>query len=90
MGNLGNAYVNLGETCRAIEHHEQALIIDREIGDRRGEGNALYNTSLALDKLGDRVQAIGHAEAALKIFEQIEDPWADELRAVLAEWRGEE
>ncbi len=70
----------MGETRRAIEYYEKALEIDREIGDRRGEGTDLWNLSLALDKLGDRAQAIALAEAALKIREQIEDPRADKVR----------
>jgi len=57
------------------------------IGDRRGEGSDLWNVSLALDQLGERAQAIQHAEQALPIFEQIEDPKATKVRAQLAEWR---
>lgn len=45
--------------------------------------------SLALDKLGERAQAIDCAEAALKIREQIEDPNAPKVRAKLKAWRGE-
>ena len=33
------AYADLGELRRAIEFYEQGLVIEREIGDRRGEGN---------------------------------------------------
>ena len=87
LGNLGNAYYFLGETRRAIQFYEQALLIDREIGDRRGEGNALWNMSLALDQLSERAQAIQHAEQALAIYEQIEDPNAANVRAQLATWR---
>jgi hypothetical protein len=54
----------LGEPRKAIEY-EQALLI--EIGDRRGEGTALWNTALALEELGDREAAIGCAAAALTI-----------------------
>jgi len=43
LGNLGIAYDYLGEYRRAIEYHEQALAIDKEIGDRQGEGAALGN-----------------------------------------------
>ena len=89
LGNLGIAYAALGETRRAVEFYEQALAIDREIGDRHGEGIDLFNTSLALDKLGDRARAIVHAEAALEIFEQIESPYAERVRARLAQWREE-
>ncbi|MCI0489661.1 MAG: tetratricopeptide repeat protein [Blastocatellia bacterium] len=87
--NLGLAYRRLGEYRRAIEFHEQSLAIAREIGHRLGEGNALYNTSLALDKLGDRAEAIRLAEAALIIYESIEAPYAEVARNQLKEWRGE-
>ena len=43
--------------------------------------------SLALDQLGERVQAIQCAEQALIIREQIEDPRAAQVRAQLAAWR---
>ena len=43
--------------------------------------------SLALDKLGDRAQAIAHAETALQIFERIEDPTAEKVRKQLAVWK---
>ena len=39
FGNLGSAYDSLGQYDKAIEHHNQALAISREIGDRQGEGN---------------------------------------------------
>jgi hypothetical protein len=58
-----------------------------EIGDRRGEGTAQWNFALALEKLGDRVQAIARAEAALRVFEAIEDPNAAKIRTKLDEWR---
>jgi tetratricopeptide (TPR) repeat protein len=41
LGSLGLAYWNLGETRRALEFHEQALTVAREVSDRRREGNAL-------------------------------------------------
>ena len=37
--NLGNAYVQLGEDRLAIEYYEQSVVIAREIGNQRGEGN---------------------------------------------------
>ena len=35
LGDLGNVYANLGEPRRAIEYHEQTLVILRELGLRR-------------------------------------------------------
>ncbi len=89
LGNLGVAYFDLGDARKAIEFYESQLMVVREIGDRRGEGTALRNFAIALDKLGDRVQAIAHAAAALEIYEAIEAPNAAQVRAKLAEWRGE-
>jgi tetratricopeptide (TPR) repeat protein len=87
LGNLGVAYKNLGEHPRAIEYYGQQLAIAHKIGDRLGEGRALWNTSLALDALGNRKMAIEHAEAALNIYEQIEDPNVAKVRKQLDIWR---
>ena len=76
----------MGETRRAIQFYEQALFIDREIGNHRGEAADLWNMSLALNGLGERAQAIQHAEQALTVYDQIESPHAEQVRARLAEW----
>jgi tetratricopeptide (TPR) repeat protein len=90
LGNLGNGYLGLGEHRHAIEYYEQQLQITREIGDRLGEATSLFNGALALDQMGDRPAAIARAEAALKIYEDIESPAAAIARNQLAEWRGED
>jgi hypothetical protein len=77
----------LGDAPKAIEFYEQQLVIVREIGDQRGEGNALWNSALAFDKLVERAQTIARAAAALRVFDAIEDPNAAMVRAQLAEWR---
>jgi hypothetical protein len=48
----------------------------------------MFNKSIVLDRLGDRAQAITHAEAALLLFEQIEYPGVIAIREKLFEWRG--
>jgi tetratricopeptide (TPR) repeat protein len=87
FGNLGNAHADLGDHHRALEYYQQQVRIAREIGDRHGEGTALFNKSLALDKLGERKKAIEDADAALKIYEQIEHPSAPKVRICLDMWR---
>jgi len=89
VGNLGNAYGKFGDARKAIEFYERQLIIAREIGDRYGEGNALWNSAVEFDKLHYREQAVSRAEAALKIYEEIESPASAKVRATLAKWRGE-
>lgn len=75
------------QACKAIDYCEQALAIAREIGDRRGEGNALFNSCLALYKLGNCPEAIKNAEDALEIYRQIESPVAVRAEKKLAEWK---
>ena len=86
LRNLGLAYGDLGEPQRAIEYCEQHLAIALETGDRRGEGIALWNRALGFDELGRRQEAISGGQAALDIFEQIEDPNAEMVRRQLADW----
>jgi tetratricopeptide (TPR) repeat protein len=71
LGTVGVAYADLGEVERAIGYHEQALVIAREIGDRRGEGNAL---GIAYARLGEVERATGLLEQALRIGQEIKDP----------------
>jgi len=73
LGNLGNAYLQLGDPRRAIEYYEHQLVITRQIGDRRGEGNALGNLGSAYKDLGDARRAIGCYEQTLEIHRQIGD-----------------
>jgi tetratricopeptide (TPR) repeat protein len=87
LGNLGLICHGLGEYRRAIEYYGQSLAIALEIHDRQREGRVLFNASLTLDKLGERAKAIENAQAALKIFEQIEVPNAAKARKQLEEWK---
>ncbi len=74
LGTVGIAYASLGQVDRAIGFYEQQLVIVREIGDRRGEGNALGNLGSAYANLGQVERAIGLLEQALRIGQEIKDP----------------
>lgn len=95
---IGNAYINgvddngfhfydLNKTRRAIEFYEQDLAIAREIGDRRRECNALWDTALAMEEMEDYTQTIVYAKAALVICEEIESPSAAMIRKQLESWQ---
>ena len=73
LNRLGLAYADLGDPRKAIEHYEQALMISREIGDRRGEGNNLGSLGLAYSDLGEMRLAIEYYEQALMISRKIGD-----------------
>ena len=65
--------------------------IAREIGDRRDEANALFNSALALDQLGERAQAAKSMETALRTYEQIAaNHLAERARAQITEWQSED
>jgi tetratricopeptide (TPR) repeat protein len=70
---LGLCYDGLGQTQTAIEHHEQALAIDRETGDRQGEAADLGNLGNCYAGLGQTQTAIDHYEQALIIDREIGD-----------------
>ncbi len=73
LGNLGNAHATLGETHRAIDCHQQALTIAREIGDWRGEGNSIGNLGSCYATLGKTHYAIDFCEQALSFARKIGD-----------------
>ena len=74
LGNIGIAYSALGQVDKAIEYYEQALVIAREIGDRRGEGTWLGSLGVAYHQLGQVDTAIEYYEQALILGKEIKDP----------------
>jgi tetratricopeptide (TPR) repeat protein len=73
LGNLGNAYLNLGEYPKAIEYEQQWLAIAREIKDRQSEGKALGNLGNAYLNLGEYPKAIEYQQQVLAIAREIKD-----------------
>jgi tetratricopeptide (TPR) repeat protein len=71
LGNLGNAYADLGDTCKAIEFIDQQLLIAREIGNRRSEGNALGSLGCAYSDLKHTNKAIEFFERGLELHREI-------------------
>ena len=73
LGNLGLAHALLGDARKAIEFHEQALVIDRETDNQRGEGDDLGNLGQAYYLLGDTRKAIEFHKQQLIIDREIGD-----------------
>ena len=73
LGNLGLAYVALGQPRQAIAYHEQALSIDRALGDRYGEGQSLGNLGLAYAALGEPGRALEFFTQHLAIARELGD-----------------
>ncbi len=72
---MGNTYLLLGDPRKAIEYYEKALVISREIGNRRGEGADLGNLWLAFSELGEMGKAIECYDQALEINPEDPNVW---------------
>ncbi|MCP4698708.1 MAG: tetratricopeptide repeat protein [Gammaproteobacteria bacterium] len=73
LTHLALAYRSLGEAGKSIALNEQALVIWREIEDRKAEGAALGNLGNAYRNLGQVDKAIEYYERALAIAGEIGD-----------------
>jgi tetratricopeptide (TPR) repeat protein len=70
---MGSVYSNLGNQQQALEYHVQALVIFREIGDRRSEGDCLTNLGYAYMSQHDIQRAMECCKQALAIDREIGD-----------------
>ncbi len=66
-------YHELGDRQQALAYFEQALPIQREVGNRTGEATTLTNIGAVHDGLGDPQQALAYYEQALPITREIGD-----------------
>ncbi|MEG4474455.1 CHAT domain-containing tetratricopeptide repeat protein, partial [Microcoleus sp. M2_C2] len=73
LGNLGIAYLDLGNYAKAIEYLQQWLAIAREVKDRRAEGSALTNLGVAYRYLGNYAKAIEYSQQSLPIADEVKD-----------------
>ncbi len=73
LGHLGDDYLDLGDSQRAIELYEESLAMIRELGDRHREGTVLGNLGLAYAGIGETQRAIDLYEQSLAIARQIGD-----------------
>ena len=66
-------FQSLGEYQKAKEHHEKALVIATEIGDRKGEGASYGYLGVVFQSLGEYQKAKEYLEKALVIATEIGD-----------------
>jgi tetratricopeptide (TPR) repeat protein len=87
IGNLGEAYRELGEVNKAISYYEQALRISREIGDKRNEGLWLYNLGVTYKDQESNKLALACFLMSAKIRKEIEDPELSYTNGVIKDMR---
>jgi tetratricopeptide (TPR) repeat protein len=71
LGNIGLVLRQLGKPEEALKHHQQALKIHEEIGNKLGMAQDYGNIGLVLMQLGKPEEALKHHQQALKIHEEI-------------------
>ena len=89
LGNMANAWRDLGQPGRAFEYCELQLAVARRRGGGRSEAMGWWSKALALEALGRREQAIECAKEFLQIKRVLEDPSKAEVESWLRE-RGAE
>ncbi|MCI5118089.1 MAG: tetratricopeptide repeat protein, partial [Candidatus Electrothrix sp. LOE1_4_5] len=72
-----------GKPSTALEYHEQALAICRELGDRAGEAESCWNLGLTYNDMGDLAQAEEYMALAVKIAEPMGHPELERFRNYL-------
>ena len=73
LNNLGWAVARLGEKAKALSYCEQALPLQKQVGDRAGEASTLNNIGGVYDDLGDKQKALSYYEQALPLQKQVGD-----------------
>jgi tetratricopeptide (TPR) repeat protein len=71
--NLGNAHSSRKRPDSAFVYFDRAIGIFRQVGDRAGEGHALYNLGVTLTAQGRNDVALTHFHAALVIKRGLAD-----------------
>ncbi|MCI0664476.1 MAG: tetratricopeptide repeat protein, partial [Acidobacteria bacterium] len=74
IGRLGVAHFDLGEMRQSIFYHDQALAIDIEAGDLRGQCETLINLGNAYGIIGETRHAISLYEQALILVRKLGEP----------------
>ena len=79
-GFIGEILIHSNQIELGITEVKQALMIAREIGDRKNEGIHLQNLGIAYQNLGQVEKACEYSRMAYKIFKEIKSPKADKAR----------
>ena len=70
---VGMLYGRMGENQQSQTYFEQALSIQRQIGDRQGEATTLANQGELYRSRGERALASANFERALTLSEEVQD-----------------
>lgn len=81
---LGVLYHDLGRLDEAFDHLRRALAVLREARSRLGEAETLRSIGELHQQRGEQAEAREAWQRALAILEQLDDPRADDVRALVS------
>jgi tetratricopeptide (TPR) repeat protein len=73
LNNLGLVAESQGNYLEAIEYHEQALALQRDLGDQQGEANSLNSLGIVAMSQGNYAEAIDYYEQSLALKRELGD-----------------
>lgn len=73
LRSLATVYERFGEREKAIDFHNQALAIFREVSDKNGEGSQLSSLATIYSKLGEKQKALDYYTQALPLLQATND-----------------
>ncbi|MGV9381891.1 tetratricopeptide repeat protein [Nonomuraea sp. NPDC003707] len=83
LAKIADTYAALGDHERALAHLDQSLQARRLAGSRWGEADALARRGRTLEAQGRLKEARAAWQAALTLYEDVDDPRARDIRAYL-------
>jgi CHAT domain-containing protein len=73
LGGIGNFYLELGQTIKAIDYLESAVSLQRANGDRSAEATTLHNIGVAYVGLGNSTKGLEYYQQALPLRRAVGD-----------------
>ena len=71
LNNIGLIYVMLGQYTQALDYSQQALAINREVGDRIWEGKSFWNIGFVYKNQGQYAKALEFFQQTLAIDKEV-------------------
>ena len=71
LANIGNVHLLLGDYSKALDYHQQALVILRYIGDKNGQSKVLNGFGIVYENLGDYPKALDYYQQVLVIHKEL-------------------
>ena len=79
LDNIGAVYESLDDHRKALDYHNQAIAIAKEVGDKATLATALRNVGIAERALGDTAKAVAHLNQALENARAVGNPPIDRI-----------